>query len=307
MNPFVHGSACDAYADAAQQQQLMSVQEAYKLMTDSGVTMEQYQVYCHLMRDGYIVRRHPVRWGLDTDETAHTVWGCSTPATEAASTRDPIDDITVSSSAQAFPKPTPVSRSSVKSGEEVGVSTTEAALPAATARIGIKRPREASASSTGSRLWWPALGPSHPWLGCIDQQYIDSLPKAQVTESALTSLACRFPALGQLPDIGCQIKGVNCAVGNSGGGGNGVHLPLTNPKLQRPMFDVYQPNSKFIRNKPDPIALRVVVCTPEESPSLQDLHALDACCPDTLVSVALVDTGNVTFHGFTKTQLPVIV
>ncbi|KAL0041565.1 hypothetical protein WJX79_007557 [Trebouxia sp. C0005] len=60
--------------DSAGQQHLLSLQDATELMVSTGVSIAQYQVYCHLVQAGYIVTRHPAVWVLDDAQTPIQIW-----------------------------------------------------------------------------------------------------------------------------------------------------------------------------------------------------------------------------------------
>ncbi|CAD7700984.1 unnamed protein product [Ostreobium quekettii] len=53
---------------------MLSMKEAYELMVNVGISMARYQVYAHLKRNGYIVRRFPSVWKLSDTDDPSIVW-----------------------------------------------------------------------------------------------------------------------------------------------------------------------------------------------------------------------------------------
>jgi len=264
-------------------------------------------VYGHLLRDGYIVRRHPVRWTLGDAETAASVWPWGTAAVAASSVCAPAGSATAKTGDSGAP---PAADSGPPAAPPPPLPPRKRRrlepAAAATAAAG----GDLAANSALS-LWWPALGSAAAattWLSCVDGAFVAALPACAVeVEGEGLSLAERFPALAPLREL----RPVDAPLGQAAAGGLG-RPPGTAPAaatagtLAAPCFDVFQPNGRFSRNRPDPVALRVAVCAGGALPSLWEMQALDAASPDAPVAVAVVSRGDVTFHGFTRVQLPTL-
>jgi hypothetical protein len=267
-------------------------------------------VYGHLLRDGYIVRRHPVRWTLGDAETAASVWRWGTAATAAAAASSacaPPGAATVTTDAAAA---TPLS---APPAADSGPPPPMAPAPAPPRKRRRLEPSGCdSPAASAPPHWWPALGSAAAaatWMGCVDAAFVAALPAGEVdAEGEGLSLAERFPPLAPLREL----RPADAPLGRAAAGGLGrppgavLADAAVGGALAAPCFDVFQPNGRFSRNRPDPVALRVAVCAGGALPSLWEMQALDAASPDAPVAVAVVSRGDVTFHGFTRVQLPAL-
>jgi hypothetical protein len=142
----------------APSQRLLSVQECYELMTatdpsghQAGCSMDRFLVYCTLMRQGYLVMRHPSFWILeptqDLSEACGEAWRPPSAQKEEA---------TVESSSRMD---TEDEKNGIRSEEKFPLACQGAS--SRRRRVEIKRELGAgyppSISSGTHRGWWPKV------------------------------------------------------------------------------------------------------------------------------------------------------
>jgi len=140
-------AAADAGAAPPSSTRPLSLQEAWTLAAAAGAPLAARAPYHHLMRAGYIVRRHPPVWYLDPGAPLGAAWG------GAGWTRDGRPP------ALAAP---PGGGSRREKGAK-GTGDADGDPPTAKRpRVAPERPAPPPRAAP-ARGWWPAAGAGHPW------------------------------------------------------------------------------------------------------------------------------------------------
>ncbi|KAL0042267.1 hypothetical protein WJX77_007990 [Trebouxia sp. C0004] len=251
--------------DPAGQQNLSSLQEATELMVSTGVSIAQYQVYCHLVQAGYIVTRHPAMWVLDDMKIPSQIWG------EGSA----IQQHSVLPNEQAVPSSAPLAE--LDTQEPSWCISSHTSLPPPSKRF--KQSEQAEMKLF--RKWWPAAPQSNTWNpGATDMQA--DLPRCEVVaEEASGKEAVLLAKLKPFPAI--------CFEGTWGG--------VTVPSDLKLVYDVLKPNKQFSKGKPDAPKLAVCLSTGSNLPSCSIVqHLLTVVAPLPL-QFARVSGGEVSFHS----------
>ncbi|DBA85251.1 TPA: hypothetical protein ACH3X2_005951 [Trebouxia sp. C0005] len=253
--------------DSAGQQHLLSLQDATELMVSTGVSIAQYQVYCHLVQAGYIVTRHPAVWVLDDAQTPIQIWS-GVNATKQHS---------VSPNEQAVPSSVPLAE--LETQEPSWCISSHTSLPPPSKRL--KQSAAEQAEAKLYRQWWPAGLHSSMWNPATTVMQAD-LPRCEVvTEEASSSEAVLSAKLKNFPAISFA--------GTCGG--------VTVPNDLKLVYDVLKPNKRFSKGNPDAPKLAVCLSTGTNIPScsiVQHLHTVVAPLP---LQFARVSGGEVSFHS----------
>lgn len=142
-----------------------------------------------------------------------------------------------------------------------------------------------------SRPWWPKPGATtHPWLGHLPSRYQDDLPRCSYVEDPWKALRTRFPHLK--PFEPTTPKGV-------GGNVTGLRTSSAEHLSNKVTFDVYKPNAKFSRRKPDPVLCHVCVLDHHAFPTPAEISHLWSVSQGVPVRLATVSGGEVTFTEVT--------
>lgn len=72
------------------------------------------------------------------------------------------------------------------------------------------------------------------------------------------------------------------------------------------VYDVFKPNSKFSRKRPDPVAFRVAMAA-KRFPALWQMHHLHKMSEDVPVRLACVNGADVSFVELIHSKLPVLM
>ena len=72
------------------------------------------------------------------------------------------------------------------------------------------------------------------------------------------------------------------------------------------VYDVFKPNRKFSRKRPDPVAFQVAMAA-KHFPTLLQMHHLQGQSQDSPVRLACVDGANVSFVELIHSNLPVLM
>lgn len=253
--------------DPAGQQHLSSLQEATELMVSTGVSIAQYQVYCHLVQAGYIVTRHPAMWVLDDTQNPSQMW----------SGGNAIQQHSVLPNEQAVPSSAPFAELETQKPSWCISSHTD--LPPPSKRL--KQSFTEQADIKLSRKWWPAALQSSMWNPATTDMQAD-LPRCEVvTEEASSSESVLLAKLKPFPAISVD--------GTCGG--------VTVPSDLKLVYDVLKPNKRFSKGNPDAPKLAVCLSTGSNIPScsvVQHLHNVVAPLP---LQFARVSGGEVSFHS----------
>ncbi|KAK9826601.1 hypothetical protein WJX74_004882 [Apatococcus lobatus] len=265
----------------------LSLLEAYRLMTGAGASMDQYQVYCHLMRNGFIVTRHPALWSLPSDAEPKMAWRKG----QAAMPSQPeLGETNVD-----FPPDTAaldVTWLKASNGIEAAKPSCDNEQPPLKRRRKghqAGQPDAQSERQANSMQWWPQLS---------EEDATQAWPPAAVTNAPRceVEVACENLAASLLRPRLAPLAPMQL-----------LEQPSSDPE-DAPciVYDIFKPNSKFSRKRPDPVAFRVALAT-KQVPALWQTHKLQACSPDVPVRLACVNGGDVSFVELMHSNLPILV
>ncbi|KAL0049984.1 hypothetical protein WJX82_002073 [Trebouxia sp. C0006] len=171
--------------DPAGQQHLSSLQEATELMVSTGVSIAQYQVYCHLVQAGYIVTRHPAVWVVDDTQNPSQIW----------SGGNAILQHSVLPNEQAVPS-APLAELETKEPSWCISSHTDLPPPSKRLKQSVEQ-----AEIKLYRKWWPAALQSRVWNPATTNMQPDLHRCEVVTEEANSSEAVLLAKLKPFPAI----------------------------------------------------------------------------------------------------------
>eukprot|EP00873_Tetraselmis_striata_P012183 jgi/Tetstr1/432447/TSEL_021823.t1 len=269
---------------------LIPLEEAVRLMCATGCDMPRYLVYCHFMRSGLYIKRHPAVWTIPQTAGSAIAGMCATSAWRYDITCEPAQ----AEGSDGLPDPPPgaAPSSALSAGppsSDPGVSGSPPfdllhAAPHDEMAHGLTiHQAQVQARQRG---WWPGLGEAHPWLAPAGHPAdLEGLRRCEVSEVP----ACGGAALS-FPPISCE-------------------PPAGTSTASQRVFDVFKPNNRLSRRQPDrPMAH---ICIAERPPSLADICAVPPEVdptggPSRLTLFAFVEDGVVSlFEGrLLDSQLP---
>ncbi|GIL48000.1 hypothetical protein Vafri_4718 [Volvox africanus] len=349
-NDAAFGALSDGARRHTQRQRLLSVQEAFDLMISMGVPLERYMLYSSLSRSGYLTMRHPSRWLLGREEQPEQVWGSGAwaacyglvPTVPGTSPHQPMQQQLSAAHATAG-NAAPAMEVDSRDG-----APGDCGVPASTSRkypiwagkqqkplplplqhrgptAGTGDPAATAAAAAGCRGWWLVVGPDHPHLRGVPEEYFRNLPPTIVSDRLVKSLRSSFPNLRPLPTIRSVLEAeapvpempptASAPAGDGGAsagatragtaraedlaavdtiaGGISLGSPSANAHL---VFDVYKPGSFVSRYKGQfPVVQTHVAMCSAAPPMLVEMRAADAVAAAAVVPGEAAGPARVTW------------
>lgn len=264
------GSLLLSMIDAAGQHRLLTLHEATECMVFAGVSIAQYQVYCHLVRAGYIVTRYPAIWVLNDAQHPHQIWGDGqTSALQMMSSHE---------HAAALPAGQPEEQSHVSGWLDLESSS----LLPPRKRLKASVPVAELTEEIASMYWWPPALPSSIWNPRIPEDLQVEIPRCLVIEheaddSATSSLLTLrpFPAMPHAHSA------------------DAARIP-DDLKLA---YEVLKPNKRFSKGNPDPSKFVICLASGVNLPACNVVRSLQETAAPLPLQFARVSGGEVSFHN----------
>ena len=271
--------------DASAARRLLSIQECYELMTaldegpvgpgrrGGGCSMERYLVYCTLMRQGFLLMRHPSCWTLESDQDPSEACGEAWRPPGGDSNR-----VGVKVETERMEVEVEDQREGDGDDMMVGILPSRRMVVAKRGLSNLALEAQAG-GGVSHRGWWPKGGPEHPlfqlksadgkeggegrggWEDGLSNSYLPA-PRVDLLKT--------FPRLRPLPPFESSTSPIKeAAQGQPGAsiGSSGRRIGLA--------YDVYCPGATKqvarARRSYPPLSMHIVVCS-DQPPRPSEMH-----------------------------------
>eukprot|EP01026_Neomeris_dumetosa_P058016 TRINITY_DN5372_c0_g1_i8.p2 TRINITY_DN5372_c0_g1~~TRINITY_DN5372_c0_g1_i8.p2 ORF type:complete len:353 (-),score=38.40 TRINITY_DN5372_c0_g1_i8:222-1280(-) len=230
-----------AMETSKEQHRLMTLQEAFQLMNEQGVSMQRYYVYARFMRMGYMVRRYPSTWLVRNIQQLKEILGnqgqvCRSQKRKREVTIDTQDWIL---KREAYPNKRQKRVQQEKKVEK---------------QIKTNVLEDQTQEEKKSRQWWPSIGGEQDfWL-----KFVDTSQKQQDI-SKFQSHVTKVNQLSSLQYISPQEEGNDQTI-------NG-----------EPVYDIYYPTKVTRKKPPEQPQFRICICEDHNFISLSDINHAYRC------------------------------
>lgn len=150
------------------ERELLSIQQIHDLLISSNIDEPSYQVFCKLLRAGYIVQRHPSKFWIKPSDNPRVIWH------------------------RWYAEPSEVVlKTTVCSGKTARIE--EATVPKGVASVKRRKIDTTVSDKSKANHWWPVFA--------AQSKILNSLPRAQVYEDEASAVQSEFPNMAPLPLI----------------------------------------------------------------------------------------------------------